>query len=49
MQHPFVRDVIEGQKVQREYVRKVLQTLRRNPHNSTVEREARKSAARPSP
>jgi len=49
MQHPFVRDVIEGQKVQREYVRKVLQRYGEMPHNSTVEREARKSAARPSP
>src|SRR5262249_19698985 len=49
MQHPFVRDVIEGQKVQREYVRKVLQRYGEMPHNSTVERDARKSAARPSP
>jgi hypothetical protein len=49
MQHPFVREVVEGQRIQREYMRKVLQRYGEMPHNSTVDRDARKSGARPSP
>jgi len=49
MQDRFVREVVEGQRTQREYIRKVLQRYGDMPHNSTVERDARKSGARPSP
>jgi hypothetical protein len=49
MQDPFVRGVVEGQRAQREYVRKVLQRYGDMPHNNTVEGDARKSGARPSP
>jgi hypothetical protein len=49
MQDSFVREVVEGQRNQREYMNKVLQRYGDMPHNSTVERDARKSGARPSP
>jgi len=48
MQDRFVREVVEGQRIQREYMHKVLQRYSDMPHNSTV-RDARKSGARPSP
>jgi hypothetical protein len=41
MQHPFAREVVEGQRIQREYMRKVLQRYGEMPHNSTVERDAK--------
>ena len=49
MQDRFVREVVEGQRIQREYMNRVLQRYGGMPHNSTVERDARKSGARPSP
>jgi len=41
MQHPFVREVIEGQQIQREYMRRVLQHYGDMPHNSTPHPDAR--------
>jgi hypothetical protein len=49
MQDRFVRDVVEGQRIQREYMHNVLQRYGYMPQNSTVEWDARKSGARPSP
>jgi hypothetical protein len=49
MQDSFVREVVEGQRTQRQYMHNVLQRYGEMPHNGTVERDARKSGARPSP
>lgn len=48
MQGSFVREVVEGQRAERKYMDKVLQSYGDTPHNSTVERNARKNGARPS-
>ncbi|HKV95881.1 MAG TPA: hypothetical protein VJR90_00100, partial [Gammaproteobacteria bacterium] len=49
MQDPFVRNVVEGQRIQREYMRQVLQRYGNMPRNGTVERDAGRSGAHPSP
>jgi hypothetical protein len=49
MQDPFVRDVIAGQRTQRDYMRKVLQRFGVSADSSTVDKNARNSGTRPAP